>query len=411
MTAVSRWKPSASLLLVGTCWCASALAQSVPEETSATVAGGATVESEPLRCWLKSAKASVHIGEQFDAALTCAVVETASAAVVPDFGPIEPAALQVAPFEVLRGRRHPDIKRGIWRYTQYEYTLRLVADGFFGEDLAIPPISLGYRVKLRGASAEQEGREQTYVLPQLPIRVVSLVPTLATDIRDSPRDTFARIAERRFAANAAYIAAGILYAFAAVLVVLTAVRAFGAVRSQGSKRERSMPATAVAAAALKSVRGVGNARARDGWTPALVTQGLALARIAGALALDRPVAQAAAAPEAVVKEGQVLAVGGVLRRRAVLLSAPLTPQALAAAQQRATWPERGPLVADLHAALVTFGEARYARTSAGNEAELDAALARIEKGLRRARILAAWPVRVIAGVRGSWRTLALTWAR
>ena len=42
------------------------------------------------------------------------------------------------------------------------------------------------------SEASQEGREKSYVLPQLPIRVVSLVPTITTDIRDAARDTFAR---------------------------------------------------------------------------------------------------------------------------------------------------------------------------------------------------------------------------
>jgi hypothetical protein len=170
-----------------------------------------------------------------------------------------------------------------------------------------------------------------------------------------------------------------------------------------------MSAVAIASAGLKALRGIRGVRARDGWTPALVTQSLALARIAGALALDRPVAQAAA-PNAAADEGQVLVTRGALRRRAVLLSAPLTPQTLVAAQQRIAWPERRPLLADVHAALVTFGEARYARTSAAHEAELDAALERIAQGLQRARILAAWPVRAVAGVRGRWRSLGLTWA-
>ena len=92
---------------------------------------------------------------------------------------------------------------------------------------------------------------------------------------------------------------GSSYAFAAVLVVLMAVRVFGTVRRQQPNRERSMTAVAIASAALKSLRGIRNVRASAGGTPALVTQSLALARIAGALALGRPVAQVAAAPDAV----------------------------------------------------------------------------------------------------------------
>ena len=37
-------------------------------------------ESEPLRCWLKSTTTSVHVGEQFNVALTCAVGETGTIA-------------------------------------------------------------------------------------------------------------------------------------------------------------------------------------------------------------------------------------------------------------------------------------------------------------------------------------------
>jgi hypothetical protein len=261
------------------------------------------------------------------------------------------------------------------------------------------------------ADASQEGRERTYVLPQLPIRVVSLVPTIATDIRDSAGDTFARIAERNLAANVAFVVAGILYAFAAVLAVLVLVRAFRTVRHRRTNRELPMSAAALASASLASLRRIGNARARDGWTPALVTRGLALARIAGALALERPVAQVAAAPDAVVEEGQVLVVAGMLRRRAVLLSASLTPLALVAGAKRPTWPDREPLLAVIRTALITFGEARYARMSAANAAELDAALERVQTGLRKARVLNAWPVRTLAAARSWWQSRGLSWTR
>jgi hypothetical protein len=398
------------MLAIGACYATAAWAQGTSAGAAGVATDGATLESEPLRCWLKSSKTSVHVGEQFNVALTCAVVETTRAVVVPDVSQIEAAAIQLAPFEVLGGRRHPDIKQGIWRYFQYEYTARLVADGFFGQDLAVPPISLNYRVNMLGAGASQEGREKTYVLPQLPIRVVSLVPTIATDIRDSARDTFARIAERNVVANVAFLVAGVLYAFAAVLAVLMLVRAFGAVRQRDTNRDRSMSVAAVADASLKSLRRVGSMRAREGWTPALVTQALALARIAGALALERPVAQPAAAPDAVAEDGQVLAARGVLRRRTALLSASSTPLELATAANRFTWPDRGPLLAEVRAALVVFSEARYARTSAADAADLDAALERVRNGLQRARVLNAWPVRALCGVRRWWRSRGLNWA-
>lgn len=392
------------------CYATAALAQGTSAGAVGVSTEGETFESEPLRCWLKSTKTSVHVGEQFNVALTCAVVETTRAVVVPDVSQIEPAAIQLAPFEVLSGRRHPDVKQGIWRYFQYEYTARLVADGFFGQDLAVPPISLNYRVNMLGVGVEQEGREKTYVLPQLPIRVVSLVPTIATDIRDSPRDTFARIAERHVRANVAFVVAGVLYAFAAVLAALMLARALGTVRRGQISRERSMSVAAVAGASLQALRGVERARAREGWSAALVTRGLALARIAGALALERPVAQLAATADTPIEDGQVPASRGVLQRRAVLLSASSTPSELAAGANRFAWPDRRSLLADARAALVVFSEARYSRANAPAAAELDAALGRVRISLQRAKALNAWPVLALSRVRRWWRSRGFHWA-
>lgn len=407
MTAARRGL-AIGLAVLGACSVPAALAQTSPGGTP----GLETIESEPLRCWAKSTKTSVHVGEQFDVALTCAVVETARVTVVPDVSQIEPASIQLAPFEVLGGRRHPDIKRGLWRYFQYEYSVRLVADGFFGEDLAVPPISLSYRVNMLGGGAAQEGREKTYVLPQLPIRVVSLVPTIATDIRDAPHDTFARIGERRLAANAAFVAAGVLYAFAAAVAVTMLLRAFGGGRRRTTGRERALSGSGVAAAALGALRGIDRRRARDDWSPELVTRALAVARIAGALAVERPIAQAPAAPDAVPEDGQLLVVRGLLRRQPILLSASLTPRALEAGAARPAWPSRREHAAEIAAALAAFSEARYARTGTADAATLDAALGRVRSSLQRSRIVNARPVRLLGSVVAWWQSQgAWRWAR
>lgn len=393
------------LVVIGASHACSALAQqSTPAGASGGDPQGATLESDPLRCWLKSTKTSVHVGEQFNVALTCAVVETTRAVVIADVSHIEPASIQMAPFEVLSGRRHPDIRSGMWRYFQYEYTVRLVADGFFGQDLAVPPISLSYRVNLLGAGATQEGREKTYVLPQLPIRIVSLVPTIATDIRDAARDTFADIAARNVRANVAFVVAGILYAFAGVMTLVMLVRGFGALRRRNVAREQPTSAAALASFTLQALRRVRAARAAQGWTHEVLAQGLALARIAGALATDRPLAQAVAMPDAVFQDGQVFVPRGLFRRRALLLSASLTPHAFAATPTRFSWPDRGPLYVDLQAALSIFSEARYARTSAATDAELDTALERVRASLQKLRVLSAWPVRMLGDLSSWWRS-------
>jgi hypothetical protein len=397
------------LLLVALCSGVSALAQQANEKANgsavaATHADGPSIESDPLRCWLKSTKTSVHIGEQFNVALTCAVIEASRAVVVPDVSQIEPASIQMAPFEVLSGRKHPEIKSGMWRYFQYEYTVRLIADGFFGQDLAIPPISISYRVNMLGAGAAQEGREKAYVLPQLPIRIVSLVPTIATDIRDAPRGTFADIAQRTLRANVAFVLAGILYAFAAVLIVIVLVRAFSGLRKRRVATPDSMSTFAVTGAALGALQKVAVRRAKEGWTPELISQGVAVARIAGAIALDKPVAQQVASHDAVLQEGQVLVSRGPFKQGALLVSAAVTPRSLVNSAKRFTWPDRAPLYAQTSSALTAFSEARYMRVGAANQVELDTAMDEIRAILRQLRLQLSWPVRAIGGLLYWWHS-------
>ena len=393
------------LMLLGLCYGMSAGAQkSNGSGTAATETDPPLIESDPMRCWLKSTKTSVHIGEQFNVALTCAVVETSHAVVVPDVSQIEPASIQMAPFEVLSGRKHPEIKAGMWRYFQYEYSVRLIADGFFGQDLAIPPISISYRVNMLGAGAPQEGREKAYVLPQLPIRIVSLVPTIATDIRDAARDTFADIAQRNLRANVAFVIAAIMYAFAAVLVLIMFVRAFSGLLKRRVARADSISRTSMIGAGLRALTRISTGRSRDGWTPDLIAQGLAVTRIAGALVLDKPVAQLAASHDSVLQDGQVLVSRGPFRRGALLLSAAVTPRSLECSSKQFTWPDRGPLYAEIAAALSAFSEARYTRADAANEADLDDAIGRVRATLRQLRVQLSWPVRMLGDVLFWWHS-------
>jgi len=421
------WLLHALALLLGFGFTFSAWAQKnspAPASTPQLAPSEQTIESDPLRCWLKSTKTSVHIGEQFNVALTCAVIETARVSVIADVSQIEPASIQLAPFEVLGGQRHPDIKSGRWRYFQYEYTVRLIADGFFGQDLAVPPISLNYRVNMTGAGASQEGREKTYVLPQLPIRIVSLVPTIATDIRDAARDTFADIAERNFRATAAFVVAGILYAFAAAMVLIMLVRAFGTFRRRTPAAHGAMQPAAVSGATLRALGRIATARGRDGWTGELIAQGVAAARVAAAIATNRPIAQSRAAHDSVLQDGQLLIPRGWFKRGALLISASATPRALRAGDgPRATGlgstvaprPRSQALATmldELHRALSLFSEARYAREPATSLADLDAALEQVRAVLRRLRLQLSWPVRTVNSWLYWWQSLGGPgWAR
>ena len=202
---------------------------------SAAAAQPATPTTNAMNCWWATDKSAVHVGEPFGLTLTCRVMETARASVVPNVTEIEPTSIQLTPFDVLGGTRHEDIVTPPWRYLQFVYTVRLLGEEFFGRDLAIPPTNVTFRIRTGGAEAA-EGAEHTYVLPSIPIRILSLLPAQAADIRDPSPETFGDIEARRFRSTVELVAGAILLGFAAVLLAFAAVRAMRAIPETGRAR-------------------------------------------------------------------------------------------------------------------------------------------------------------------------------
>jgi hypothetical protein len=84
----------------------------------------------------------VRVGEKFGLVLTCSVIETGPVTVVPVLNQLEPGALSITPFEVVSGVSHDDVVVAPWRYIQREYAVRLLSDGFFGQDVTIPALTV-----------------------------------------------------------------------------------------------------------------------------------------------------------------------------------------------------------------------------------------------------------------------------
>ena len=105
-------------------------------------------------------------------------VISAAIKVVPDLNQLEPTTVALQPFEVVKGVRHEDIRTPPLRYIQYEYTTRLIGDVFFGKDVDIPSVKITYHIQSAIGGGSQ-GRDQTYALPALAMRVNSLVPKKA----------------------------------------------------------------------------------------------------------------------------------------------------------------------------------------------------------------------------------------
>jgi len=105
------------------------------------------VETAPIRCWWRTDRAEIRIGERFGVTLTCGVIETRALKVAAGTNQLDPGAVQLTPFEVVAGTRRDDIVAPPWRYFQYDYSVRLLSEGFFGQDIAIPSLNVTYNIQ------------------------------------------------------------------------------------------------------------------------------------------------------------------------------------------------------------------------------------------------------------------------
>jgi hypothetical protein len=357
------------------------------------------VESDPIRCWWKADRTSVRVGEKFVLVLTCSVIETGPITVVPVLNQLEPGALSLTPFEVVSGVSHDDVVVSPWRYIQREYAVRLLSDGFFGQDVTIPALTVTYNLQERGSGSQ--GRDQQYILPPLPMRVLSLVPKSADDIRDASGQTFASIESRRFRASLATTTAWVSFAFAFVFGAFALVRATSELRAKKKGIVKPLPASSVLSASLATLARVKEDASQAGWTSELSRRAAAALRIAGAVALNRPVTQQFVGPDVAEREGQLTVYSGWPRRKRVLLSAATTSRTISLAMNNGHSPSantRANLVS-ISEALGVLSTAAYGRPTKEDTAALDSALAESTQAVRRIRSTTLWPWRTAQAVR------------
>lgn len=350
------------------------------------------MSQEPIRCWWKTDRTAISVGERFAVVLTCATLETAPTTVVPNVSQLEGGAVQLTPFEVVSSTRRADVVATPWRYIQFEYTVRLLADGFFGQDVAVPALTVTYN--FRTADGANTGRDQTYILPALSMRVLSLVPRGAGDIRDTSAMTFGDIEAARFRATLARTVSWVAMAFSVVLAALAVMRASQRFRKTAPgavKRVGELAQLGACAARLRAVRG----DASGGWSPELARRALPALRIASAAALGRPVAQVRVDRDTDVREGQILVRDGWLRRGRTMLSASTTHAAIAAsATQKGLSGRARTAATSLGSAIESLTALAYAKDAAAVDgSHLNAAVEQALGAVRSLRIGALWPMK------------------
>jgi hypothetical protein len=322
---------------------------------------------------------------------------------VPATSQLDPGAVQLAPFEVVAGVRHDDVVSSPWRYLQYDYTVRLLGEGFFGQDVTIPPLQVTYNVKTASGNGAQ-GRDQQYNLPPLQMRLLSIVPKVASDIRDASTETFAAVEARRFRARSAFVGATVLVGFAGLVLVLAGVRVIGRARKRRSAEERPLAPALVLNGCLRALRAVKNEVTQEGWTPELARRALTPVRVAGALALERPIPQSPGSRDRSERDGQLALRRGLLRPRRSVVSAATTADAIerhlsnglrASARQRRQL-ER------LRDALRVFSTAGYGRTNEVDTIALNGALENGSDAMKELRFRSFWPMRIADSVARSF---------
>ena len=386
-------------------------ATGVDATTAGEMAAGETVADatavDALRCWRRVDRNAVFVGERFTMTVTCRTVETEAARTRLDEAALEPATIDAVPFEVLSGERFDDVQTGPYRFSQHGYTLRLIAESGFGEDVEIPALELPYRIERRVDDGPAlAGRELTYILPPESIRLLSLVPDEVDDIRDLPPAGFGAAQAGELRANLLGLLSALFGVAALGLVALGALRVVRDRRGVATVAEKRLSPALAARRALEELIRVRGAAAGNGWTRDAAGRALAALRIASAVALSRPVTQSPMAAGEAPRDGQLQVRHGLLGRRTAAISSAVTAADCRLAET--------PAAADLHRAMSLLTAVRYGRgdETMGPDVE-PAALARaVDAGIGhverlRWRVLA--PVRHVGrwadGARQAWTRL------
>ena len=384
-----------------------------------TTARAQDVQTDPLQCWWRTSAGAVRVGEPFAVVLTCAVLETDDVTVVVDQTRLEPSVVQFAPFEVLGGTHGADLRTDQRRFFQYEYRLRLIADGMFGKDVALPETKISYRVQSKvGQKTSLQGRDQTYVMPAQSMRVLSLVPADAADIRDtSASDTFGDLDQRAFRANLFTVIGSVLFVLAGLMAILGLVRLFQRYRKPAVVSERLISDRAILSGVGRELSSVQRDRDAGSWTPELASRATGALRIAATYAIGRPVSQMPASRlladgGETAEPGRLILKTGWPRSKRIAVSGAVTPQTISRLLARpGTTPARTALLESLSRALATFTVATFSREGALDDSALDEALATSKQVLRRMKFEQLWFMKRLAVRRAGTELDNRAWSR
>lgn len=362
---------------------------SIGRDSVATVQAQAVdVAVDPITCWWRASTGFIRVGEPFSVSLTCAVVETQATRVIPDQSRLDPSVMQLPPFEVTGGTHGADVRTLSRRFFQYDYQLRLVAENLFGADATVPPLQVSYHVETRAGQGEAtKGRDLTYQLPALTVRVSSLVPDVTSDIREAPGVRLSDIDSLKLRANTIRLVATVLMTAGGLLALAGIVSFFRRRRVTGAATDPSVPARQVLRGVRRSLHAAQTESQQSGWSQEIAGRALAALRIAATYAAGRPVGQRPVVDGVASLDGQLVIGGGWPGRADATVSGAATSQSITRALSTGSRKSKSnPLtLEELHDAVARLTTARYGRIEDINGSALDDAMA---SGMRATERLA-----------------------
>jgi hypothetical protein len=314
----------------------------------------------PIACWWRTSTSAVRVGEEFILVLTCSVLETETTTVIVDRSRLDPQVVQLPPFEVIGGTQATESQTISSRFFQYEYTLQYIGEDF-DQELEIPPLIITYYVESRVNSNQAlEARDQQYILPQQSLRIVSLVPSAAKDIRDYRPETLREIATRRLSANITRIAGLMFFVISAVLLIWT-IRQIAGYRDKTKTSKQPLTDRAILQAALRELETTSRKKSIEGWNTELTGRALAILRIVAEYELSGSVLQTTIEPDTPSQKGQLRISQRLFGKKPITVSSPITAETVA--QKRRTLEAQGDpryvFLANLQAVLEQLTLATY----------------------------------------------------
>jgi hypothetical protein len=350
----------------------------------------ATVQADAIKCWWRTSGNAVRVGEPFSVVLTCAVLDADSATVVPDQSQLDPSVVQLPPFEVIGGTPAIDFRSARRRFFQYRYDLRLISEDMFGREVKLPALSINYRIQSRAESIQ--GRDRQYILPAESIRVLSLVPADATDIRDRSVETFRDIEALRFRASALRVIAVGLFGLGAGMFLFAIIRVSRRAPDQPRATARVVSDRAILRGAGRELANVRLDREANGWNRELAARALAAARVVATFALSCRVSQTLSASGDKAQSGQLVVSDGWLRPKTALISTGITSESFVQALSQSVPSANGRVarLGSLQTALVSLAAIAYGRDETLDLTHLDDSVSVALDVLQRLKRENAW---------------------